>query len=105
MSLIKGSCKANLEFLQWFKKYFETNYARQHNDPVAARAASTSHEHDQLVSESIFMLKLFLALAGGPFLKKLFSKLSDCNRTALNFHHKNVLKVSSAKYYHCFRLL
>jgi hypothetical protein len=73
--IITGNVQDNLEFLRCFKNLYEAFYTGQHNDPVAARAASTSDEHDQLVSESIFILKLFLALAGGPFLKKNIFKI------------------------------
>ncbi|CAB3381420.1 Hypothetical predicted protein [Cloeon dipterum] len=35
--LIKGRFQDNFEFLQWFKKFFDANYAGNHYDPVAAR--------------------------------------------------------------------
>jgi microtubule-associated protein, RP/EB family len=49
--LIKGRFQDNFEFLQWFKKFFDANYAGQHYDPVAARedmgaAPSTSANPD-----------------------------------------------------------
>lgn len=49
--LVKGRFQDNFEFLQWFKKFFDANYAGQHYDPVAARedmgaAPSTSANPD-----------------------------------------------------------
>ncbi|KAF4524089.1 hypothetical protein B566_EDAN007672 [Ephemera danica] len=35
--LIKGRFQDNFEFLQWFKKFFDANYAGQHYDAVEAR--------------------------------------------------------------------
>lgn len=35
--LVKGRFQDNFEFLQWFKKFFDANYAGQHYDPVEAR--------------------------------------------------------------------
>ncbi|XP_059474927.1 microtubule-associated protein RP/EB family member 1 isoform X2 [Neocloeon triangulifer] len=49
--LVKGRFQDNFEFLQWFKKFFDANYAGQHYDPIAARdeagaAPSTSANPD-----------------------------------------------------------
>jgi RP/EB family microtubule-associated protein len=35
--LVKGRFQDNFEFLQWFKKFFDANYAGQHYDAVEAR--------------------------------------------------------------------
>ncbi|XP_039485190.1 microtubule-associated protein RP/EB family member 1 [Drosophila santomea] len=35
--LVKGRFQDNLEFLQWFRKFFDANYGGQLYDPVAAR--------------------------------------------------------------------
>jgi len=59
---VKGRFQDNFEFLQWFKKFFDANYAGQHYDAIAARddsgaAASTSANPD---------VKAKLAPAGPP---------------------------------------
>merc|ERR550534_1710220 len=38
--LIKGKFQDNFEFCQWFKKFFDANYAGQEYDAVAARGGS-----------------------------------------------------------------
>lgn len=35
--LVKGRFQDNFEFLQWFKKFFDTNYTMNEYDPVGAR--------------------------------------------------------------------
>lgn len=35
--MIRGHCLDNLQFLQWFKKFFDVNYDGREYDPVAAR--------------------------------------------------------------------
>ncbi|ESO10301.1 hypothetical protein HELRODRAFT_183766 [Helobdella robusta] len=39
--LVKGRFQDNFEFVQWFKKFFDANYAGQEYDPVAARGGET----------------------------------------------------------------
>jgi len=36
--LVKGRFQDNFEFLQWFKKFFDTNYQMNEYDPVGARS-------------------------------------------------------------------
>lgn len=36
--LVKGRFQDNFEFLQWFKKFFDTNYQMNDYDPVGARS-------------------------------------------------------------------
>lgn len=35
--LVKGRFQDNLDFIQWFKKFFDANYDGKEYDPVAAR--------------------------------------------------------------------
>lgn len=42
--LVKGKFQDNFEFVQWFKRFFDANYAGQSYDPVLARGSGSGEQ-------------------------------------------------------------
>ncbi|CAG5134794.1 unnamed protein product, partial [Candidula unifasciata] len=42
--LVKGKFQDNFEFVQWFKRFFDANYAGQNYDPVLARGSGSGEQ-------------------------------------------------------------
>jgi RP/EB family microtubule-associated protein len=68
--LVKGRFQDNFEFLQWFKKFFDTNYQMNEYDPVGARSGEG-------------MGSTILAARGGP-VKKPSAAVPPRNATIAN---------------------
>jgi RP/EB family microtubule-associated protein len=55
--LVKGKFQDNFEFIQWFKKFFDTNYDGKDYDPVAARQGQETAVAPSFVAPALNKLK------------------------------------------------
>ncbi|KAB0359516.1 hypothetical protein FD754_003672, partial [Muntiacus muntjak] len=98
--LVKGRFQDNLDFIQWFKKFYDANYDGKEYDPVEARQGQDAIPPPD-PGEQIFNLPKKSHHANSPTAEKNLSKI--CYKHAClkktNFTKQNVFLLNEGHYY------
>jgi RP/EB family microtubule-associated protein len=89
--LVKGKFQDNFEFVQWFKRFFDANYAGQNYDHVPARAGA---------GEQITAQRSSAALKPAPSTKQSMSRTTQPSTQKSQFFSFHILLIAI---YNCIK--